>query len=287
MEISSEVFVFQTDSDIVQQGYRNNPNYLVEYSDNCPMKEYCAIYFSSNDIYYPNTEPFFRKKIIERNGYEWYGTRINIAYKHIFIRDIFKQWYLAGINTEINTPEKLLDMLKKETEGYKVITLGSSAGGYAAALYGSQLGADRILTFSPQFTLSGLLARSSEKIDPLIFRLHNKPVAQYFDIYNFINTHTDIFYFFPKKSAWDIEQYEYVYNLQNVKTICINTAHHGIPFPKACLPEIINLDKDALNRLSGKTYNFYWFSVRQVGLIATVSGIINQLYKVYKKRMNL
>lgn len=88
MEIANQsCFVFQTDSKIVQDVYRNQPNYLIEYNTQCTNKDYCAVYFCSNDIYYPNTEEIFKKRIIEKNFFEWYGSRIKKAYKHIFIRD--------------------------------------------------------------------------------------------------------------------------------------------------------------------------------------------------------
>ena len=95
---------FQTDSDIVWEVYKNNKNYKIEYNENCKEKNYCAIYFCSNDIYYPNNESIFRKRIIEKNFYEWFGTRVDKAYKHIFVRDVFKQWYLTGININIDNP---------------------------------------------------------------------------------------------------------------------------------------------------------------------------------------
>lgn len=98
-EINKTCYVFQVDSDIVQQVYNEKDNFLIEY-DNQGEKKWCAIYFSSNDIYFPNTEEIFRKRIIEKNFFEWYHSRINRAYKHIFVRDIFKQWYLMGINAK-------------------------------------------------------------------------------------------------------------------------------------------------------------------------------------------
>lgn len=77
MEIANQsCFVFQTDSKIVQDVYRNQPNYLIEYNTQCTNKDYCAVYFCSNDIYYPNTEEIFKKRIIEKNFFEWYGSRI-------------------------------------------------------------------------------------------------------------------------------------------------------------------------------------------------------------------
>ena len=68
-------FVFQTDSEIVQKVYQENPNYLIKFSDDVHQK-FCTIYFCSNDIYYPNNEDVFRKRVIEGNFFEWFGTRM-------------------------------------------------------------------------------------------------------------------------------------------------------------------------------------------------------------------
>lgn len=96
--------MFQIDSKIVRSVYSTEPNYIIYY-DESSEENVCAIYFSSNDIYFPNTEEIFRKRIVEKNFFEWYHTRVK-ARKHIFVRDVFKQWYIEGINTIINSPEK-------------------------------------------------------------------------------------------------------------------------------------------------------------------------------------
>lgn len=183
-KIKPAYYVFQTDSEIVKLVYEKQDNYLIEFNEEGD-KKLCAIYFCSNDIYYPNTEDTFRKRIIQKNYFEWYHTRINKAYKHIFIRDIFKQWYLAGINKDINTPNKLIEFIKKETKEYKVITVGSSAGGYAAILYGSFINTTYSLVFNPQFEIKSLLEKSSEEKNPLLFRMKNERF-DYFDITPYI-----------------------------------------------------------------------------------------------------
>jgi hypothetical protein len=68
--------VFQTDSDIVRSVYENNPNYRIEYSADCQTKDFCTIYFASNNIYYPNSENIFHERIVKRDFYEWYSTRV-------------------------------------------------------------------------------------------------------------------------------------------------------------------------------------------------------------------
>lgn len=285
MEIANQsCFVFQTDSKIVQDVYRNQPNYLIEYNTQCTNKDYCAVYFCSNDIYYPNTEEIFKKRIIEKNFFEWYGSRIKKAYKHIFIRDVFKQWYLAGINSNINTPEKLIEFLRKETEGYHTVMLGSSAGAYAAILYGSLLQTKKVIAFNPQYELKSLLNRSSEKINPLVFRLEKSGKNKYFDIIPFLNPHTDIYYFYSNGSQWDIEQHKHIADLKGIYQLPFKSAHHGIPFLKIALPVVLNLKDERLKKMQNHVQHPILFTIKMVGIWKTILGIITQIYKAYQKR---
>jgi hypothetical protein len=284
MEINHHPYVFQTDSNIVQKVYNESDNFLIQYNENGSQKDYCAIYFSSNDIYFPNTEYFFQKRIIDKNFFEWYRLRITKAHKHIFVRDIMKQWHLSGINSRINTPEKLLAFLRKETSGYKIITVGSSAGGYAAVLYGSLLQADRIFSFNCQFELRSLLTNSNEKINPLVFRFANLPVSKFYDLKPFINSTSKIYYFFSSKSINDIRQQQHIHNTKGIKTISFQTAHHGIPFPKCALPVVINMQKKELEKLTKKRQSPLLFSVKLVGIINTIVGLYQQILQSYRKR---
>lgn len=281
--LSSTCYVFQTDSEIVNKVYQEHNNYLIEF-DEKGDKEWCAVYFCSNDIYYPNTEEIFRKRIVEKNFFEWYHSRITKASKHIFIRDIFKQWYLAGINKDINTPEKLIEFLKKETEGYKVVTIGSSAGGYAAILYGSFINTQYILAFNPQFEIQSLLKRSTEAINPLLFRIKDQR-RQYFDIIKFISKGVKIFYFYSNASPWDIEQKNHINkDIPNLYTIAFRTKHHGIPFLKVAINKVINLNVEQIIALSKKNQNPIWFTIKMVGLKATLIGLYKQIKQAYNKR---
>lgn len=276
MEIEKSEWVFQIDSELVESAYQKK-NYLIQYDDSCENKNTCAIYFSSNDIYYPNTEAAFSKRILEKNFYEWYNTRFEGIYKHIFIRDIHKQWYLSGINSEINTPEALLQFLKSETAGYSVKTIGSSAGGYAAVLYGSLLNADQALSFNGQFELATLLQKSKPFVDPLLFRFADSELAKYYDLKSKINEKLDVFYFCSRKSDWDNQQFTHIKNLSSIKTISFDTGHHGIPFVKDALPKVINLRKDSLNKLTKKTHHPILFSIAKIGILGTGMSVYRQL----------
>lgn len=276
-------YVFQTDSEIVNKAYQEQNNFLIEFSDKGD-KEWCAIYFCSNDIYYPNTEDIFRKRILEKNFFEWYHSRINKAYKHIFIRDIFKQWYLNGINKDLNSPQKLIDFLKKETEGYKVITIGSSAGGYAAILYGSFINTQYTFAFNPQFELQSLIKRSSEAINPLLFRIRDER-KQYFDITKFTEKQIKIFYFYSNVSKWDVEQNNHLaQETPTLYRISFHTKHHGIPFLKIALSQVINLTPLQLEQLSKTVHSPIGFTIQIVGIRKTFLGLCKQIKQAYFKR---
>lgn len=283
MEKMTGTFVFQTDSELVLNVYNRQTNYLISYDETATEKDYCAIYFSSNDIYYPNEEAIFNKQIVEKNFFEWYKCRINRAYKHIFIRDVFKQWYLCGINATINTPEKLLDFLGKETKGYKVYCIGSSAGGYASILYGNLLGAIRIMAFNPQFELNSLLHRSTEEINPILFRLRSIGNDKFFDITRYCEG--NIYYFYSLRSTWDVEQHNHLthhYQGKSVHEMCFNTSHHGIPFLKVALCKVINMDEEQLRVYENKVNNPFFFTVRMVGFRKAIDGLCSQLITKYK-----
>lgn len=284
MEKLTPPFVFQSDSNSVKFVYDNENNYLVDESANSCQEQYCCIYFSSNDIYFPNTEKAFKKRIVERNSFEWYGSRIKKCKKHIFLRDIKKQWYLTGINKNLNTIEKLTSFIKEETEGYRIITVGSSAGGYAAVLFGSLLNAEYTLSFNGQFFLNHILHNSSERMNPIIFReQYNASVNKYYDLKTFIKDPQRIFYFLSKGSKEDNLQFEHIKDM-GARMIGFRTTHHGIPFLKSNLKNVINLSPKEINVLCKKSHFPLLFSMKIEGLFQTMNSLLNQTILFLRKR---
>ncbi len=273
--------VFQTDSSLVNKSYRTRDNYLIELDALSPKDKWCAIYFSSNDIYYPNNEATFKNEIEVKNKFEWFGTRIKKASKHIFLRDIKKQWYLTGINSDINSPIKLVDFLKEETKDYKIITIGSSAGGFAAVIIGQLLGAQHIFSFNGQFEISSLLENSNESTNPVVFR--NKNNANYNKFYstlNFITKPSTIIYFTSLYSGIDKKQKEFIHHLP-IQIFGFKTAHHGIPFIKSTLPSLINMDVHVLLDKKRTKINPILFSINIGGFGTTLKGIVKSFKKKY------
>ncbi len=273
MEITHP-FVFQTDSNEVEQLYGSETNYLIEFSDSTTTNEnlpYCAIYFSSNDIYYPNNAEALNQKIKIKNKFEWYGLRYKKASKHIFLRDIKKQWYLTGINSHLNSIEKMFEFIEIETKGYNVVTIGSSAGGYAAVLLGQKLRAEKIYSFNGQFMLHDLLETSNEETNPIIFREKNNPlISKFYSLNPFIHEAKSIFYFYSKKSKWDLSQYKHIEN-NNINAFTFNTAHHGIPFLKIAIPGVFDWDVNNLIQFRNKNISPLYFSIK-----------LTSVYKVFK-----
>jgi hypothetical protein len=284
MENLDSSFVFQTDSDLVKESL-NNPNYLIEYSDvvSISKEKYCIVYFSSHNIYYPNNQKEFKNKILNKNRFEWYGVRIKKGSKHIFIRDNKKQWYLNGINKDVNSIEKLEVFLKHETKGYKTIMLGSSAGGYAAVLFGSLLKSEHVISFNGQFQFYDLLETSSEDIDPVIFRNRdNKIINNFYSLKSYINNPEKVFYFWSKKSNWDRINRNHVASL-GLSEVAFNTKNHGIPFLKTALNEVINMPYQKLLKLKNKTYHPVFFSMKYGGVKNTLAFIYKLVLKKWKR----
>ena len=218
-------------------------NYLIE----CTNKDsdYCVIYFSSSGIYYPNTEEELQKLVDNKKHYEWMHHKITKAKKNIFIRDVAKQFYVIGINEKISTIDRLIEFLKRETSGYKLITVGSSGGGYIAALVGAVLKADYSFCFSAFFSLNIV----NQEIWYLL--KYNKD-KKYYELGPFIKKAEDtcFFYIYPALSNDSINndnlQCKIVKDLTNVYSFPIRTKEHGICISIDSLDAFINSSKEKL-----------------------------------------
>jgi len=234
---------------------QHHPNYMQQnhlISEDEGDKNLVAIYFSSNGAI----------DRVNTNYFEFYKTRIQKASKHIYLRDVNCLWYSKGISNEINSPEALLNFLKKETEGKKVITIGSSAGGYAAILFGVLLGAKRIFAFSPQIAPPANL-NSQYNLPEMI-----------------AESDVLIYYTLPYKNEEDFLQYQKVQNLKNIRLLPILSSHHGVPLEKNILKKILNSDTQRLNVLySAKPIKERYFVFKYFGLKTFLQRMISKNLK--------
>jgi pimeloyl-ACP methyl ester carboxylesterase len=79
-----------------------------------------------------------------------------LAVKRLFVRDPARIWYqhgVSGFGSSIDEVAGSLRAIIDEHEVERLVTVGSSAGGYAALAFGSLLEADLVLSFAPQTML--------------------------------------------------------------------------------------------------------------------------------------
>ncbi len=230
-------------------------NYEIEYTYNKigvqSNTKVCAVYFSSSGIYYPNTDEQLKKSIIIENRYEWKKHRIRKACKHIFVRDIAKNFYVIGINKTINSIDVLMDFLKQETNGYEIITVGSSGGAYMAALAGAVLEANVCYTFSCFWNLN--------RIDYDVWNLvsmykDDSSRSKYYDISHvFDESCTKVIYVYPALNIDEVNndhiQCQYVIGNNKIISIPIKSKIHGGCMNDYLLDEFINMPVDKFQTL--------------------------------------
>jgi hypothetical protein len=241
-------FTLTSSNKLLFENYKNG-NIEVINLNNSSNK--CLLLCSGNGLYFPNTDEEYINKIRKQNRYEWENIAKNKIIrksfsKIIFIRDIYKQWYVTGINSKLNCVDKLVEYLKDETEGYKIIIAGSSAGGYTAVLLGVLLEAFRIITVSGQYNLWPFVDKN-----PLLEKYKNETTkSRYYDLRELLKFNkTPILYFFPIKCEGDIEQYEFIKDDENILFFRIDSNKHGAGISGTQYPYIFSCEKEEIEKI--------------------------------------
>jgi len=253
--------------------YRQLANYKVVDSPLVQNND-CLVCFSSNGLYFPNTNERL-DAVIKQDKYEWESI-IHKKYKRIiYLRDIYKQWYVKGINEEFDSIIKVKELLSELTAGYKCTFIGSSAGGYAATLFGELLNADKVFNFAGQFDIR--LASTCRDKNLLVHATEDK---QYFNI---SKTKKQNFYIYPTLSPVDQEQYNLIKNNPNVKVIKVESAIHGVPILPFAINKLIKLNDKAIIKLTKKSHNKILLSL----LYASLGDFVNYFTIKLKKQKKL
>jgi len=207
---------------------------------------------------------------VEKNIPNEYG-------KVILLRDVLKQWYLKGVNINIDSIDALANFLKQETVGYEVTCVGVSSGGFIASIIGCLIGAERVFNFSGQFDLTHILKDEVVmRRNPILSKnKDNIQVNKYFNICNKIKySNVPIFYFYPGLSTQDISQAEFVKNIQNVYAFNFKNKKHGLPIWRNNIGELLVLDNQKLiklhNHFSEKMISKASFSLKVSGYRKTI-----------------
>lgn len=237
---------------------------------------YCYIYFSGNGLY-EDTEDNFNQAIFLKDRYEWEKRNSSIPELKIFVRDIFKQWYIVGISKKCPSIDSMIDYLRNLSAGYKIVTVGCSAGGYMAVLAGIKLNAEMVINFSGQYDLM-----SRVKSNPLLRQFSG---GKYCDISDMVyQASTPIFYFYPEENQDDRYQASVVKNSKNILAFPLKSSAHGIVVSKDVAVKILNMSLTDLQKLYSKVRGKNSIQLMQMTyLISGWTGIINAVLYNYIK----
>lgn len=279
--------LWDTTNPLVREVY-NTDNYEVIDYGNSNM---CYIFFSSNGLFFPDTIKEFEEKVIKKNRYEWKYMASSkkltkISGRHIFVRDIYKQWYIKGINCKINTIDKMIDMLKELTEGYDVVTVGSSAGGYIAALVAANLSAKYCFDFAGQISLW-----ESSKTNPFVKAgMYEADINRYYDISKIIGESECVYYYFyPQYNDRDVKQFARIQMCSNVKGFSFGEKKHAATMFAENMKYLLCKDFESMNLLyehyKGKTINKLEFLFRTVSVFKAFVTLLKEVKRFVDRRL--
>lgn len=217
----------------------------------------CYVFFSSNGLYCPNTIEEFEQKICVEDRYEWSSLSRKRVMKsragaYLFIRDLYKTWYINGINNEINSIEKLIDFVKKKTVGYRVVTVGTSSGGYIATLVGCAIGAEAVFNYSGQFDVE----YTTSNFYYMFKRKDEEDVHKYLSLIDMVKKcDVPIFYLYPNGCDHDVVQAGLVKDVENVYSIAFDQNVHASTCYFYNMPYIMSYPKEYMLKVCSKIKN--------------------------------
>lgn len=238
-------------NEMVEKAYERD-NYKIIDMGRQPGR--ALIFFSGNGLYFPDTEEVFREEIFDGDRYEWeHVSKQYLIQRHyskiIFLRDIYKQWYVRGINKRIDSVEKVIELVHELTSGLEVVTCGNSAGGYMAMLVGKAIGAKRIFSFSGQFSIMNQVYRA-----PLLsYYQGDSYYSKYYSLSTLMQERGEIFHFYPAYSIQDIEQMKIAEKwIGGIRAFAFEDDSHGRTVEAVCYEYLLTLDSNKLRELSKK-----------------------------------
>ena len=154
------------------------------------------------------------------------------AYK-IFLRDPYGLWYHNGIPGIGNSIREVAHYLRGQCllrGARRIVTIGNSAGGYAAILFGILIQADEVQAFSPQTRLLHLSDFPSENLN----QLHQNTRAEksFLDLRDVLlkegSTSTKICISYAQYDPTDVRHALHLANLPNVRLFNYPWPRHNL-----------------------------------------------------------
>lgn len=243
---------------LVEMFNATSANFLVEDTEPSvgESSRICAVYFSSLAVIpQPRTAETFCREIVGKNRYEWYGTRLRRASRHVFVRDLSMLWYQHGIGADADSIEKTAELLRRITAGYDIVCIGSSAGGYAAVCFAHLLGAKYAIAFSPMFDVRRYIqsCRQASANSECWHAKYDDLLAsndKYMSLTGLLQANdVRIYAYFPIFSQLDIPELADASQTHGVRCCLHEDGVHGFGFSRVVAEKFINLERPDLDRL--------------------------------------
>lgn len=268
------------DNAILKDIYTRNKN-ICSIVNNNAENENAVVYFSSNGLYYPNDDDTIKRVLVKGDRYEWKKMGSQAFSKNIYVRDIYKSWYIKGINASASSIERAANIINNEIGKKRFITVGSSAGGYGAILFGIMLNAEYVIAFSPQISVPLFLENTEPEKNPIYMKYcNNDGISKYLNLKDIIRqSDTEIFVFYPAQSERDIKQIEILKGMNNVNIIGVHEKQHGVGIYDFTLKALIEKDRYFLRSLSGHIFSKTGLSFEVLGKARTIYYLISKYLK--------
>lgn len=147
------------------------------------------------------------------------------------LKDPMRRWYQAGVPGVGRTVHDIVRYLRNKvtrvTPG-RFLSIGSSAGGYAAILFGCMLGADMVIAFGPQTFLDkkNRTTYGDGRWESAIRKISD---SEYLDLYNLVrdSPKTKVIIMVGSKEPIDIIHGLYLKGLKNVTLLIEKSSKHN------------------------------------------------------------
>lgn len=271
--------IWDEQNQLIKETYKKD-NYSVELINEGEAR--VIVYFSSLGIYTPDARESFIENIIKQDRYEWSNIKADKVKKSIFVRDIYQQWYVEGINERINSIEKVIEFIRDHIPtGFSLVTVGASAGGYMAEIVGAVLNAEYVINFSGQNNLYMIKGRN-----PLIEKHKSTSESFFYDMRRVFEKYgvPRTYYVYSSKCMEDRLQFEMISNYANIFPFAIKSKKHAKNLYGFAKKHFISLSKteldDLYRRIKNKEVSEMVFTIRMMGLISTIKNITHKMIRM-------
>ena len=253
----------------------------------------CFVFFSSNGIINGKRS---LEDVVQDDYYEFLNVAscrsvLKKASKIIFLRDLELNFYVNGISKTIDSISSIINFLREKTNGFDVVAVGYSAGGYMATICGLELdNVKRVYSFGGVFNLyswkGSHLETSFLLNNVLVSNQNNKTKEKYYNIIpSLLNNKTkaNFYHFFANKSESDLLVLNELkmYNLpSNFHFVELNSTKHG---GQLSFYDYVGLLSKSINYslvFKKSSYSKLQLSIKLQGLLKYLINLIrNTIYK--------